>query len=720
VPNDIDYPDGHVAIVPRHNRHLLERNKIMTSSLRVSFAVALSVVAMLAGAGWAFVEYCHRPRTPEYVDAPFTKAPADFPRVLPIAEWGSVKDRASQDRFRDNLTNVRKYLREDGAVRRISAEERAAYLIVLDANDQNPDGFVKARTLSGAILDSNPNSFIGHFVMAQVQQNGESNLPAALFEIRQARKLLERRGQLNPDDEDAREWYILVLFEEYEILGAMDRREEQLKVVDLLEAVYQPMPWLRIFPLIKQQKVAEAEAIIEALDKAGTHPMKVLNSRSMIDEQRRDRAGNYSTSKNMIQKIPNSAVLWSNFGLSCITDFRFGEAEAAYQKSVASHYDFYNSPHFGLSSVYLQKGQMRQAWQAVKSGQAQRGLREAHTLQQDRSVAERSAATVLLVAGKGDAAVRYARRAFERPGRVGSTTNTDADEEFSSGILLLLALESRIAELQESTTAFTAGSAWEVQTLRAEAWSLRQRLTKMLGDESFLRNLARPYLPGTGYLESWQLGSMMAFLPLGIAEETLAQARSAETHPAAAAYFDSMAAELALARGRYEESLSLAQRALDKLPDPAEKLLRGRVAAVASEAARRMGQGATSIEFARSALRDFPYAFRMLGLRIPVRVEDDGSEEARRFSTLLLASPRFRNDSEGFRIQVRHENGKAVVVMHRGEADIHVRTDAAIAQGDRQSLTDAIARIHERILSPNFEMSNVEINGIDQIARPKQ
>jgi tetratricopeptide (TPR) repeat protein len=701
-------------------------------SRSLMIAMVLALLGLVGGVAWGVVAFVPRPQRPEYALNPFHPVGKDYPRILPVQEWPQGQDTAAWEKYRAEQQKVRKYLKEKGAIHRASDQERAVWNAVENARQSSADGFVKARDLANKLLDGYPQSIIGHLAMAQVEHYGDANLPRALFEIRQARHLLEDRGPIDPFDADAREWYILALYEEYLILGDMDRRDEQLQALDLLEQVYQPMPWLRLFPLIKQKKLDDVEALLDRLEKEGGWKLRALNTRIMVAEQRRDRPGNYKAGKQTVDACPSSAVLWNNFGLGCVSDFRFEEAEKAWTKSASLRPDFHGSAYFRLTGLYLQQGRFQESLQAIKQGQARRAQREPFTLQQDRSLVDRSLASLLLALGRGPEAERFARRSFERPGRLGNITVQEREDIFSNGFLLWLALQTRIEQVQEG------GTDWQAQTrplekswhagmtpdvtldvLRGESWILQQKLVKLLGDPEFLTEVLRPHLLSEASADSWAHGSILKFLPAGVAEEALAQARTAESHAAAAPYFDVMAAELALARGRPADALVLVGQALEKLPMAGEKLLRARASAVGAEAAFQTGQLDESRTLARQALADFPQAFRLLGFRVPIRVEDDGNPLARAVSTRLQRSPRFRNDPDGFRVQIRVEGDRLLLAMYRAEKLCHVQFEFPAAGDPERTATAACTRFHERMTSPLLDLTTVDINALDQLERSK-
>jgi tetratricopeptide (TPR) repeat protein len=670
----------------------------------------LGLVLCAAGAwsGWRL--FASAEQRPEYAEAPFTPlGPEGFP-LLPLKE----STRAEQ------VLRV-KYLRQDGAIARVLPREREAILAGYD------NKFVKAREAAEEVLAATPDSVPARFALAMVLHEGERNLPKALHAARLCRRALERHGQTHPDDADAREWYILTLQLEAEILGYMDVREEQLQALAQLEKVYRPMPWLRIFPLIKLNRLDEAEQLVELVASQGTWKLKVLNSRCMLAEQRRDRAECYRAGKTMVETINDSAVLWSNFGLSCQYDFRINEAEAAYIRSAFSRsQDFNGSAFFSLASLYTQQSRLPEAWHALLQGHRQRARRNGHTLEQDQSVADGTTADVLLALGRSADAERFARKVYERPGRTGSNTGNERTESLLSGLTLWSALRSRCAALreEEALARFPLRAEASRRQLEVETWTLERRLLKLLSENPMLDELSRPYLPGDGFLPSWQIGTLMRLLPAGVAEEALRQARvkeqSREGAGGAAPYLDALEAELALSRGQNERALALARKALGALPPLGEQLLRGRVAALGAEAARQLGQDDEALQLANQAMGEFPQAFRMLETAIPVRIEHDNSSVAAALAAKLRHSPRLRIDPNGLVIRLGCQGEDVVMEMYRLQEVLHFNAKVPTKGAADEVVEAAFHTFHERMMAPKLELKATDVTALEGTEAARQ
>jgi tetratricopeptide (TPR) repeat protein len=182
--------------------------------------------------------------------------------------------------------------------------------------------------------------------------------------------------------------------------------------------------------------------------------------------------------------------------------------------------------------------------------------------------------------------------------------------------------------------------------------------------------------------------------------------------PEAAAYYDAFEAEAALVRGRAEEALGLARKALDKLPAKGERLLRARTAAVAAEAARQLGNKTDSLKLFNEVLADFPQALRLVGAALPIRVKHDGSAMARLLAERLLASPRFREDSEGFLVMIGNQGGKLVFEMSRLGQERHFQESVAV-KGDEETVAAAVKAFYQKMMSPTLQLSEADINLLD-------
>jgi tetratricopeptide (TPR) repeat protein len=653
------------------------------------------VLAGFAGAAWVFWPADEA----SYPDSPFEKVGAEFPEI----------DRASGNPNWD-------YLTKNGAIQRATPEEQEAIRAFLKGN------YPRTLELSRTLLKKKPDSVPGRHALAGALFYGEDNLLRALFHVRKVRRQLEERGQQNPKDADSREWYIRTLDLEYLILRHLDRSAEQVRVVELLGQVYRDLPWLKVWPLAKLKRYDEARQCIDQTEKTGRFKSMVLNDRSMLAGELQQRKEAYEAALAVKKAFPNRSVFESNLGEAALGYFRLEECEQAYRAAArladqSGGPDFYGTPYHWLSLVYLQQAQMPQAWEAVKRAKVQRDLRKSYTLEQDQGRMAQSVSLFLLAQGRAEEAVRFARRVNDRPDRAGFNSSDETRDALTYKLLLWTALQNRLTQLDETAPGGLLPDL-DRKALDIEAWTLKRQLLKLLAGLG-RRNEFRPYLPGGASIptQPWMMGSLIGVLPSGVATVAIREAREKDKEfPEAAAYYDAFEAEAALARGRAEEALALARKALEKLPAKGEKLLRARTAAVAAEAARQLGNKTERLNMLSHMLTDFPAAVRLVPTVIPVTIKHDGTPLARLMADRLLGGPRFRSEADGFSIVINGQGGRLTFEMSRLGGERHFQ-DGVEAKGNAEEVVAAgLKAFYEKMMSPTMRLTAVEIYALDDSA----
>jgi tetratricopeptide (TPR) repeat protein len=685
----------------------------LSKSNTIWIAVAVPVlVSAVSFVGNRFIS--SSPDPSEYPDAPFERVPAGYPRIIPLESGPSPDDAAATTRYRSERRAVAKYLTEEGAIRKASAKEREAVRAAAENN------YVRARELAQEVLRNDPEAVPALRVLAEVEYEGEGNLPRALRIVRKARHLVEARGRTDPADADSREWYLRCLDLEYEILFTMDRCTEVLETVRLMEQVYPELPWRKIWPLFKLNRLDEAEQTIDATEKHGGWQMSVLNCRSALAQLRGDRRLDYEAVQKMVAYRPQSPVYWSNFAEAALGEFRLEEAEKAYLRSAKeaekNGRDYIGTSYIALAQLYLQQGRFQETVDALRHARADRAKRPAYTLQVDQTKIDCSLALVLLALGREADAERFARRACEQPDRTGHSTRSRDGDALIHGVVLWTILESQLERLRETEAAMSwserAAAIARRQSLAMEAWSLKHRLLRLMMEEDHWKVLC-PYLLSDCNIESWLLGGVVQILPASAMAEALRQARDEETHPSAIAYFDAVEAELALSRGDPGKALELARKAMARLPAEKEKLLWNRVSAIGAEAARQLGQTDECLKLANQVLGSFPQVFRLLKARIPVHIEDDGSPLAQALARRLRGCARFFDEDRGLPIAIKTRGNHLTFEMFRLGKARHFEGSVPIAGDDSAVIERAAQRFFERLMSPAIDLTQVEINSLD-------
>lgn len=665
--------------------------RIRVASFALAILAAAAVVAFAALGGSTLREPDH------YPEPPFAPVGEDFPRIIMLKEAPPSTDRAAYSAWQKERREAGKYLREGGVLTRATEKERKAVKAVYD------DKYREARTLAEEVLRENPNSMPARFTLALAMFEAEENFPRALNLFRSLRRMCEERGRANPGDADAREWYIRTLDREIAVLSSMDKSEEELKAVACLEKVYHPLPWLKVWPLMKLKREAEARAAVEESITLGM-PRRAMNGLAALESklQRRQEALKQFTKLTEID--PDSAVAWNNLGKSFMELYRYDEAETALLRAArAARQNIAGATAYRpLAMLYIGQARYIEAADALKRAQVQRSQRDKHTLVQDEASIQRAISRLRLSLGLGEDALRTARRAFDFQDRTGSTSASQSDLFLTAGGLLHDAMHCRIQELRDVPDGLFET---ERRSLELDLWALKQKMTRLLDDERINEALK----PG------YEIEAYLDLLPPGTALAAVRMAR--ETSPELRvegdeAVLDAMEARCLHRMGRHTETLDKANAALAKLSS-SEKLRRAELCAIAGDAAAQDGDVATAMTLWEATLRDLPVSFRMFDIRLPVAITDDGSDLGVAAAEVLRKSPRFRTRSGGYTIKV-FVRDEAVRVELLGAGNSVLREATVAAEGDveesgRKVAREFLARLHQ----PQVDMTQMNLGSLD-------
>jgi tetratricopeptide (TPR) repeat protein len=675
--------------------------KRIRSSLTL-FAAIFGAAGIVAAGAWSLGRADDH--AAEYPSSPFVPMPADYPDLVPATESPPKADKAAVERYRAERKAVREHIRNHGSESGASSEEQAAL-------DASADGkYVLARELAERILRSNPESTPARFVRAEAFSSADGNPAAALFELRAARGRLEALGRTAPTDVAVREWYFRVLEAEAEVLEQLGRDSEAILCVERMEEVYRPLPRLKIWPLMRLKRFDEAAAAIDALELAGGFPSHVANSRATLLGYLERHGEALEWSRRYATLAADTTTAWHNYGVQAERCLLLAEAEQHFLEAT-KHVGRYTtkSPHLSLASLYLQQSRLSEAAEALRRAVRDRGRRAPTVESGDRERTDRLLADLLLATGHLGDAQRVARRAYELPDQLGTSTATSADREFTVCFLLHAVLSSRLAELNERAVGGDdlTGIQVERAKLEAECRVLRSKILKSL-DQARLDGAFVPYGPDS-------VGSdLLAILPRGVAAAALDAARSADRRPQAAPYFDAYAAELALLGGDDREANRLARAAIEALPADAEKALRCRLSVVAATAARRLGDTQQAVALLDGVLDAAPHLLRSLDASVPVAISDDGSPAARDLAAALRRSPRLVADPAGFPLRIA-TSGEGLRLEMRRLADApYFETGFPIDNADPEAaVRSALERLHARLATPAFELDAAAIAALE-------
>ena len=581
------------------------------------------------------------------------------------------------------------------------------------------DKLIRAREQAEKILARRPDSFIARWALVRVFHDEEANLPRALYHARLAERWLLARHGSPPRGELARTWHRRLLEEQESLYSELDRREEQLAVIERHDALYRPkLDYRRIWALMKLHRFDKAMALARrvALAKDINRRISGLNGMIAVEMERLRPEACYRVGMRGVEGTGyRSCILLHNTAEAAFAVFRFDEVERLAHKALqAPIKDCPNTSYPHLASLYLLKGDFQRAMEAVKSAR-QEGVRRRYR-QQFEMENTSWLFRLLFALGKFDKAHELGERMLRAPDRVGMTSTSRELRQVIAAVEYHAALEADLERLAEQASARPLArrlTAWlERQRLARRAWVARRRAARLLAGKVELRDLVRPYFTP---LVPWTAGALIEVAGEGVTLQAIQAARAREKMAQAGAYFDALEAEVARHAGEDEVALRLARRALAKLPRQ-EVLLRGRVAAVAADAALKLGKSAAAEALLQEVLLRFPTALRILRIALPAQVRADNDPLSGEVARALLRSPRL-GDGASFTVRVLTRDGTTRVCLGsrtgRRYACAEKRFRAKQKLTTQQKVEQIADEFHAKVFAPKIDLTQQDINSLD-------
>lgn len=534
---------------------------------------------------------------------------------------------------------------------------------------------VTARTKAEKALAVDPSSIMGHYVLGCVLREAEGSLARAIYELGRARELYETRFGMSRAPGAPWGLHREIIYAIQATAGELEEYEYQLEMIDYYDSLYDPaLTAEHAWPLLHLRRFDEARQWATRATKINDDWQKSLglNALCAIEGEARTREANYRACMAALEHAragaraateaqpadQQVAVHAYNATLAALSALKFDEAERLALEGAQRMEFTIANPYRLLARFYADAGKMDEAVSSIREMQRWRLRQPANLRDQDRADSDATLATVLLAGGQARVAMRVITRAVERPDRRG-LTSANPEQAVGGHALLRRAISRSATELlaeQRSREGLLRriGSVFEVAWARLQSWPDDERVSSVLSDEDRLLATLQIYVHGgIEPVPTWLIGDLVDVLGPGIVAVELRKARQQERQlPAMRPYYDAIEAEVSLAQGDRRRALELARRSLDALPAH-EALLQARVAAVGAEAARKDGNDALAYGLYERAMQRDPGVLRRLDIELPATVRVRGSggavEEA---GDMMDRSPRFRDDSRGFVIEV--------------------------------------------------------------------
>jgi tetratricopeptide (TPR) repeat protein len=599
-------------------------------------------------------------------------------------------------------------------------DERAAW------EEVEAGRFVRARELGERILTRAPNSFMGHMVLGFAQHYAESNLPRALYHLGQALTLYEQRYGDHPGPDAPWRWHAALLRELADVHGDMEHHADKLAFIAHYNELYDPdMVAERAWPLMKLGRYSEARLAAElglTTDRAGERVI-ALNALCAIEFEAGNDGSSYEACKraidgNSLGGSGVSAVDLTNFAEASRSMFMLDESERVSLQATEAIPSWYGNPWMELAELYVRQGRFGEGLTALKEAPRYRLKRPPHVREADRNEMRRVLASFLLVTAKPEDAYELTGRAISAPERRAHNSRDPAQDRT---VLALLDRRARrmsaelVMERAATESLWRWPLAWLKATwLRVEARRSQALVDRLLSDDKRLVGSFRIGTSSAAIMPPWLLGEFCDVLGPGVVHEAVAKARQNDKRPGAAAYYDSVAAEVALGTGDYAHAVELAERSLAGL-GPSEVLLSARVMAVAAEAARRQERMGTARSRYEAAFQRDPGVFRRMEFPVAVEIRSAGGELAEEVAGMLSRSPRFTRMDGGLTLAVQVGAGDARVCLtaDQGQQVACAEIDPKTIRSQEPFAPQVAREALKQLFSPRIDLTQMDINSLD-------
>jgi tetratricopeptide (TPR) repeat protein len=501
--------------------------------------------------------------------------------------------------------------------------------------------------------------------------------------------------------------------------GDLEHYDEQLGLMYRYNELYTPQLKAELaWPLMKKREFDKARlAAEEGLATGDPYQVeRAKNALCAIEFEAGHDITSYEVCAEAVQYGRSrfgsaTAVDLGNFAEAARSVFRFDEAERLLMEASKSGLSWYGNPWLELGDLYMRAGRFAEALSALREVPRHRSARPAHVRDSDRNEARRSLAAFLLLMGRPDEALRITDKASVLPDR---RAHNSRDPEQDRSIVALLDRQARLM-LAEMTMERASAAPFHVRWwargkalwLQFQAWMSARQAARFLDDE---RRLVGTFAIGTArsaVMPPWLVGELIEVLGPGVVRAAVAEVAPRDDREGAAAYYDAVLAEVALAQRDYAEAAQHAQRALEGL-QPGDALLRERVRAVL---ARALSDPREAVMLYEEVLAVDPGLFRRLRWALPVEIRSSDAAIDRDLAEAVSRSPRFVEADHGLRVQV---DGATICLLGRSGASWGCSEVPFEENETQRSYTQrVIDSFHREIFSPRVDLSRIDINSLD-------
>jgi tetratricopeptide (TPR) repeat protein len=512
--------------------------------------------------------------------------------------------------------------------------------------------FVRARELASEVLEKNPDSVIGLYVLASALHEGEGNIPRALHVIRAARQRAETPAP-PPSGSVAANWHERILKRHLWILSDLGRYDELIRTAATIRRLYDASYHAAdVWPRMKQGEVEQARQAAARAIATGNPYQEIIarNGLCAID--------GLEACEEMLRAVRDYGVspglALRNLAVAVAASGNYERAEELLIEST-QHPTPEANPWSLLTDLYLEEARFAEAAAAAREMVDYARHMPPRERQHARAGELSVSAAVLLLAGEAGRAAALSEEAVDEPDRAAHWSGSS--EEIAADIHLLNhAVHRTLAEMAAETASVLPWYASFPQ--RAEAWG--HRLQSWTAARRLMPLLVRGGLRLRGGPEhlsdpslsapTWLQLDAVRLLGAGPTLDLVAEMRGKEPAPGSPwppelreALLDALATEAHSLLGRDREVIARGEAAREALP-AADRLLRVRLAARMAEAARRLADWERAAELYDEVLRTEPGTLRRLGVALPVTLGTCRTDVGCEALDEAVGSPRFRRE----------------------------------------------------------------------------
>ncbi|MBM3462406.1 MAG: tetratricopeptide repeat protein [Armatimonadetes bacterium] len=588
--------------------------------------------------------------------------------------------------------------------------------------------YVKARDLAEALLQRDPNSVIGHYVLGVCYYEAEGSLPRAKFHFAAALHQIEQRGRPPFPEGERRRMHLNVLERLLYTAHEMELYEEELALLDRLDEDYgMRYPWQKYWVFMKQGKLEEARSgLLRDLDNLRAMRGELsdleysraylggLNTLGAVLSEMGDEQASYEVFKRMVSESkangwPQEAVYLSNAGECALN---LGDLKAAEQYFLeATRFGSrwtYSNPWAWLADIYLAQGRLPESVSAARQVRPWERGRIAVLNETSWAQNMEALARVLMVTGHEDRALILLRQVQQRRDRNASQSTDEFLLQAARQLTFWECLKTRSERLGEQASWSSAldwaklwPTRWEVDAQMRQAST---QIAALLSRGESLDVFLRPHHVDS-VAPTWLIPSLGPALGPGVIAVEAARVML-DPSPEAARLKGFMLAtrgECRVDQHAWQDALDDLNEAAQTLPS-GELLLRARVEALQAAASEGVGDFPGAMSHWQRVMGMDPGVVRRLGLSLPVEIQGHGEAVS-----LLAGSPRFRQVSGGFRLIVEPQSAR----LTGPDGSVLCRVSVKAEKTPDDTARALCKAIHQAVFAPRVDLSQIDIGSLD-------